>query len=620
MAKSEPVVLLDYGDAPVPTSPQRRAQEQQRAKEARLEAEARASRATAPAPAPFGPLDSVRAGLGDPAARERFAADKERRAAATPKPKPKPKRDEKLVAAIDADERGAAEPGPPSTADIAVLRSQGIDARADDLWAALNATVDVPSSPNPMRPIREGYVDAMAGQRTGEVDQYGNPIRAGGILEDQERATAEAGAAEATGLAHQASAYDEEYARQQAILAAEDARLARDSQRRDRLRMLEEDTFKRVQDAADTMARTPDVDAGRYWASRKTWQKAFWALNVMARGFLGLDPMSALNAAIDQDIEEQRANIGLRKEKVGVAGSVLQEARGLFADLRASIADESVAEDAMRIARLKEFETRLMAIKMRDGVSQSIAATTQAVLQLRERRKALELSMAEKLASTPAMVGGGKRLAITGPLRASYEKELDRMRDRGTALEMKGIDIASDDENARRKVKVEEGASERIRKQALSQQAGEFMAKQTEKAAGLLDQVQRFKEKYRTDVPGLVYGIGAVDVPFSDADEIAQVELSFIEDKFTQFITGASSPPEMQKRLLSALRNAKSEGELFGALDELEAMARADIENARRGVQHEDRARFERVAPGQLPDYRPRPSTGDPSHIGWDDD
>jgi hypothetical protein len=534
--------------------------------------------------------------------------------------------DTRLARQIEADEAAAEADIPQrltrgSYSGSLLGAAAGVRGEGDRLYDELTATVTSPSRPNPKRPIREAATDKMLGTRTGEVDQYGNAIRSGGVLERQQQAEEDIGAAKVDIAAVTAAEYGAEAGRQQAQLDADDARLARDQLRRERMLEGQQAAYAQIQKMTDAMLATPEVDAGRYWASRKGYQKVAWALSAIADGIRGLDPMAQLNRAIEMDINEQKANIGLSKEKVGIAGSMLGSGSALFSELRASLGDDNLAADAMRIARIDEFKTRLIAMQQRAGVPLEVASASKEVAALEERRAQVVQAFNEKLASTPLRIGGGTRPVLTGPIRATKEKELARLRGRSDATEMKGYDVQAKALADEARIAGTAKVGKETAAQRLDLEAGTFVARETKLANGVKNMIEELKTDYApSGVPGMVYGIGSVDVPFSDDDEIAQFRLGLAIDGLTQLMTGASSPPEMQARYIDGIRNAKSEGELWGALDAAYAFSLNQIENTKRAVSPEDNARFERVSPDVYQDYDPEPSrTSQRPVIEWED-
>lgn len=308
----------------------------------------------------------------------------------------------------------------------------------------LMAEVQMPSRPNPVAPIRKAYTDETLGQRTGEVDPYGNPVRAGGNLEAIQQANVDVVGAQAYEQLAMADAYAREAGAQQAQIDAQQAKLVRDEQRRARAIEAQDHVFAQVQDATDKLLRTPDVDQGRYWASRKGYQKVAWAISAIADGMRGLDPMGALNRAIEQDIAVQQANYAQRRGDVEAAQGQLGAARSLYADLRQTIGDEEVAANALRIARYEQAKAMVMAEQMRAGIPLTVAQGSAEIAELDQKIAEIRLQTSEKIALTPERVGGGRRPLVTGPMRRTLERREEGSLDEARALRAKGVDMASD--------------------------------------------------------------------------------------------------------------------------------------------------------------------------------
>lgn len=326
-------------------------------------------------------------------------------------------------------------------------RAGQAQANADAATGALLATETLPSRPNPVKPILQQHA-----------------ANYGALSGAQEQAKLNTAHAQAYEMDAGAQAYEQEAARQAAQIDAQQAKLIRDQQRRDQALEAERHVFEQVQNASDKLAKTPDDDRGRYWSSRKWWQKFAWAISAIADGMRGLDPMAALNAAIEGDIRDQQAAREARRGELAAQTSQLQDVRSLYADLRASIGDEDSTHDAMRLARYEQAKALLMAEQLRNGIPLQMALANEGVLELQQKINDTSAQLTARIAATPDRIGGGTRPVLRGPVRGTVEKiraessaEARKARETGTEAQFKAeeqargasYDIAKEEAKAR---------------------------------------------------------------------------------------------------------------------------------------------------------------------------
>lgn len=341
-----------------------------------------------------------------------------------------------LVAQHDAEQAAAEDEAirqsltPMGYAGSVGRRSQEIEAGAIAPGDPLMAEVQMPSRPNPLAPIRRAHGEATMGE--------------GGTLDTLRQANVDVVGAEAYGQLAMADAYAREAGAQQAQIDAQQAKLVRDEQRRARAIEAQDHVFTQVQDATDRLLKTPEPDQGRYWASRKVYQKVAWAISAIADGMRGLDPMGALNRAIEQDIGIQRANYAQQQGNLEAAQGQLASARSLYADLRQTIGDEDVAANALRIARYEQAKAMVMAEQMRNGVPLTVAQGSAEIAELDQKIADIRLQTQERIAVTPERIGGGRRPLVQGPLRRTLERREEGSLDEARALRAKAVDLGGD--------------------------------------------------------------------------------------------------------------------------------------------------------------------------------
>lgn len=306
-------------------------------------------------------------------------------------------------------------------------------ANADAYGNALLQQVSSPSRPNPVAPIRQEHAQ--------------NYMALAGAQHEARNQTAQAAIYQQSA---EADAYEREAGRQQAQIDAQQAKLIRDQQRRDMAMEAERHVFEQIQNASDKLAKTPDDDRGRYWASRKWWQKFAWAISAIADGMRGLDPMAALNSAIEGDIRDQQSAREARRGELASAQEQLGAVRSIYADLRSTIGDEDTTHDAMRLARYEQAKALLMAEQLRNGIPLQAAMANEGILELDQKINDTAAAIRERLAVTPERIGGGTRPALTGPIRSTVEKMRAEEAARATKLEQQGIDIGAEQQKQER--------------------------------------------------------------------------------------------------------------------------------------------------------------------------
>src|SRR5690606_28796562 len=125
-----------------------------------------------------------------------------------------------------------------------------------------------------------------------------------------------------------------------------------------------------VMEAAQQFASAPEIDPGRFWASRTAGQK-FAA--VIAMGLLGASGNVAaaigfLNNAIQADIDAQKANLAKMQTSYGMASEQFGREQNMYQQMRALAADEREADLMFTKARLQQAQMEMQAKLQRAGV------------------------------------------------------------------------------------------------------------------------------------------------------------------------------------------------------------------------------------------------------------
>jgi len=454
------------------------------------------------------------------ALRRKYIAEREARDAAareanpwlglstdTPEPAPQPELARQVsdyeaeqMAQEDEAVRQGLSPSPMAFAEGAGIASGSSRDRAGQLRDEAFETVQVPSSPNPVHPIRQEHAanyEALAGA--------------------QHEAKNQAAQAAIYQQSAEADAYEREAGRQQAQIDAQQAKLVRDQQRRDMAMEAERHVFEQIQNASDKLAKTPDDDRGRYWASRKWWQKFAWAISAIADGMRGLDPMAALNSAIEGDIRDQQSAREARRGELAAATSQLADVRSIYADLRSTIGDEDTTHDAMRLARYEQAKALLMAEQLRNGIPLQAALANEGILELDQKINDTTAAIRERLAVTPERIGGGTRYAKPAEERRALLEQAKAEDTHARALQLKGIDVGADSAKqerageidiAKEQAKHGPGAPKEAAQRRIDVDQAKWLAEKVEPFRNEERRIVQFQEKYKDEIPGLVWGLG----------------------------------------------------------------------------------------------------------------
>jgi hypothetical protein len=349
------------------------------------------------------------------------------------------------INAYDAEEDAQIERnlGQQDVGTVSALRAGLHDSERDAARSALLQTVTTPGHPNPLRPIREDQAMALLGDgsTTTELDASGNVIeRPTGLLNDEAYYTQQLQGAQVEEQRAHAAAYATEATRQQARIDVMERKAEADTIRRQEALKAEQVVMAKLSAAADRLNEAPDIDPNRYWASQSAGRKALWAIQAALAGFAGLDPLGALNSAIAMDIDAQKANFAQKQAGFNARVEEFGAARSVYADLREGINDEMTADLMMESARLQQAEVAFKAMAVKEGIPPAMAQANIFLTQLQQRNVEIWTAIRERLAMTPAIIGGGTRPLYTGPIRKTLEQIATQENTRGQATELAAIE------------------------------------------------------------------------------------------------------------------------------------------------------------------------------------
>lgn len=343
-----------------------------------------------------------------------------------------------------------------------------------------------------------------------------------------------------------------------------------------------------VDRAADKFSKTPPEDSGRFWASRKGWQKFALALSAAMKGWLqgqgySIDPMQQINEGIRLDLEEQRSNRALASEKLTNRQRQAAEARSSYAQLLEQFGDERLAENMIETARLKEAQARLASMtagmeaeRLGPAHKRLLADLDSEIAKKELERRTLEIknpATITKTVKTPLVqvVGPGGQTYLVPRAFAMQQATADAQHAR--ALQMKGVDVTADAAKASEAASATERIElAKIRAKAASDRGGappaenmRFVAKETataQRVRTLAEDMLKMVEKRGGDVPGVgwyVPGLGAATHQLTeDARRFRKLRDSLAEYDITD-LTGAVSSPKQQQVIEAFLAGSETE-------------------------------------------------------------
>jgi hypothetical protein len=337
---------------------------------------------------------------------------------------------------------------------------------------------------------------------------------------------------------------------------------------------------KNVAEATARFSETKGVDPGRHWASRTAGQKFVAVLGGIARGLLKLDPMAHLQAAIDNDIAAQEANIGLRKTALDEAQEGVARASNVYETLRLNVGDKRTADMMMEQARLGQAEQQFKALLAEHGLNQLTAEQDRFLGEIAQRRADLGLMIEQRTAANPRMITSVRKA------RGAAERKVLGQLAGESAKATRGLQSQGFEQQGRERVEMIKGEMEVAKKQAEGQgknwQQQKWIAEKTEPYRNELKAIQDFKKKYPDDIPGVFFGSslsGGALKSLTQSQRQARRELQRIAMIRLRRESGAAISEEELNREAENLVDSWSEGDVRTDLDarEAEAMRRIDL-------------------------------------------
>jgi hypothetical protein len=497
-----------------------------------------------------------------------------------------PRKDSRLASPRTKPKRTRRNLGAPDPYDVGgavSARGGQIDADAAQIRDLLLAGYNAPSSPNPLRPIREQYAGTMAGDGSmiTELDGQGNVIqRPNGLIAQEEYQTSMLQSAQVDEQRAHAAAYAQEAGRQQAQIDVMEMKAQRDAQRSQAAIKASQLVMSKVSEASDRLNESADIDPNRYWASQSDGRKAMWAISAGLLGFAGLNPFGALQSAIERDIDAQKATFAQKQAGFSARMDELGASRSVYQDIRTAVQDEQAADLMMEQARLAQAETAFKAMAVKEGIPPAIAQGNLFLTQLQQRNAEITKTLGEMLATTPHRIGGGYRSLVSGPNRRILEGELKELRKRGGDMEMKGIDIGADAAMQDRKIagdiEVEgaKGKGGEVAKLEYTQRHN--LTKDIEPFVNEVRLIEQFQKEYPNEIPGIAWGMKPTTI--TDDQKRAYARLKRIVMVRLRRESGAAIGEEELERDAEEVLGAMDEDDVRNMLEDRRNEAKARID------------------------------------------
>jgi len=393
-----------------------------------------------------------------------------------------------------------------------------------------------------------------------------------------------------------------------------------------------------VAKTAERLASAPDIDPGRWWASRSTGQKVAGFVAMLGRGLGGGgNPADWLTEHIDRDIDAQKASFNQKATAAGAAQQQGAMARGLYSDIRAQTQDEREADEIMRIAKLERAKAEFEALAARSAIPSVMAQQQQTRLQLEQaiadRRMQLDklaahnvkrktvVSKAYRAVKDPVTgqiyrvpVGGAGDVALA---KYDLEQAGEARKDARKVLGEETIEGVKAGNKAREETLKSKASNEQEAYKQL-QKFGESTAAEQE----LLGLIDGFIAKYqkRGGVPGRGAS-RAYDVVMSPNETAeANAERVAIKDALGRIKSGGAITGDELDTFSQMVDVGFGDDQLFRNLRNIQRGAQIRLETKERGLSDEARAAYRRVGLEGLPAYAADVSDARDPTLGATDD
>lgn len=322
-----------------------------------------------------------------------------------------------------------------------------------------------------------------------------------------------------------------------------------------------------VSRAADKLAETPGVDAGRWWASRTGAQKFAAVLSQAALGFAGRDPFAHVQAAIRDDIDAQKNAQQVAAASLDGRQGEASNARTLYSEIMADVQDERAADLVLEQARLDSFKRQLGALEAKHGAQMRRPENDKLIADIDRRMAENKLRLDSIQASNVQFTT--RTVNTMGPNELAMLKQAAKQGvELSGELTGKAFDLAGQEQQqqAALQSKAQEqaaGTEKEVRAQAID------FGKQVVKMDRGLQLADTILNRYTET--GDLAGYGSVRTPWgigqghtwgADAQR-TQDELGLLSELVTTEITGAVASPSQTALFKRIAAGKASEGEVI---------------------------------------------------------
>jgi hypothetical protein len=409
-----------------------------------------------------------------------------------------------------------------------------------------------------------------------------------------------------------------------ALVANQQAAMQRRQELRDQQIEASRRADKRVTAAAQALTMQPDVDPNRYTASKGAGFRISAILTGALAGFAGMDATAHLRAAIDDDIDSQKSNIGKRQQELAGALDEANIARQQYQQIFQDTQDEQLTDQIYRTAKLEAAKAELLQLQTELGV-QTLSAEAQAFLadldtQIAEQRMQISSRAAaipEKFVRTVSTIGPNTAKALD---RMSQEQiglsgDLTKLGlTQGGAAEIEGAKAQADAAKA-----AASAQNEMLRGKGGIYSEAQAFARATEEAQGVDALVGEMLAQ--DDIAG--YGATASPIPnaLSPGAKTTETKLKLIKESLGRMQSGGAITEDELDTFTSLVEGGTAlggESRLRQNLGELQKMIRARISAHERALSPEARA-FVRRNEG-LADFDPQYTGGGSASVVDEDE
>lgn len=368
--------------------------------------------------------------------------------------------------------------------------------------------------------------------------------------------------------------------------------------------------------AADTFAKTQDVDPGRYWRSQPAFMKFIAALAAGLKGWAGrTDATSHITDAIAMDIDAQKAAISKASANVGNLQSQAAREESLYGQILAQTGSEREADLIYTKALLEHGAARTAAVLQRTNVPLMRAQAELQLNALRQHISQVDLQLQKQaIASTPTITTVRRNVSDPDVRRLLVERGKAGIKDVSEGRARIG-ETARGREESQAKIALEEmkgGADSLEERKFRFQQRAEL--NKGEKAAtrqAAIAGIRQYMTDYGEDIPGRTefavpgFNEGIIN-EMSPEGRREQLRRNAIGKWAATVLTGANVSPTQEAFLTDLVEGVDLSGDqIRTGMADLLSLLEAEQATSERALEPRAAAEYRRQSEDELPDYDP---------------